>query len=487
MAPHGTHFARDIETRNHFAVGVQNLALDVAARTALRVEKRGNEFDRVERAFQRSGENRTLGVLHRTTQGVLAFGHALVPFGDGGLEAFRVDADRLGEFFGRAARLDETGLQFNGVVLRPDIAFAVAEPAGDAARHGAGLQRLFVEDQVGRDARIAVLDRIKEVNGVEAGVRVDRFFVHEALAVLVNPEARGRHVARRNGLLARNDRAERAGVGGHVPELGADGLRHLDAVARVAWAAERVDLHALGEVREHFGRIFVAAAGENHGLLGAVVLEDAFLAGLDAHDATAVNDETNSRRVVADGDLAQIHDGVVVHRKEGGTRGKFLPHEGVLVDRVGVRKRRKARSAVAAHAGAFGHAEEESALLDDLVDEGAKEFLIHFAARVLEGLRQVFVGLLLVLRDHDAARAHGGVAAARFELFENQHPGARVVRFNGGRGARTAEARDQDVGFFFPLEVRNGFLGDRMTAENRRGGRQKAFGKCSSLHDVSSS
>ena len=103
-----------------------------------------------------------------------------------------------------------------------------------------------------------------------------------------------------------------------MPELGADGLSHLDAVARVARAAERVNLHALGEVREHFGRIFVAAAGENHGLLGAVVLEGAFLAGLDAHDATAVNDQTDGRRVVADGNLAQIHDGVVVHRKEGG-------------------------------------------------------------------------------------------------------------------------------------------------------------------------
>ena len=88
-----------------------------------------------------------------------------------------------------------------------------------------------------------------------------------------------------------------------------------------------------------------------------------------------------------------------------------------------------------------------------------------------------------VLRDHDPARAHGGVAAARFELFENQNLGARVMRFNGGRGTRTAEARDQNVGFFFPLEVRDGFLGDGVTAESRSGGRQKAFGKSASLHD----
>ena len=73
--------------------------------------------------------------------------------------------------------------------------------------------------------------------------------------------------------------------------------------------------------------------------------------------------------------------------------------------------------------------------------ECAKERLVHFRVRIGVGALQVFVGLRLVVRAHEAARAHGGVAAGLRHLFENEDVGALLLRLDRGRRTGAAETQ----------------------------------------------
>ena len=55
--PHGAEFAGAVETRNGLAQGAHDAGLFVAARTALRVDKRGPEFERIVRTLFKRGRN----------------------------------------------------------------------------------------------------------------------------------------------------------------------------------------------------------------------------------------------------------------------------------------------------------------------------------------------------------------------------------------------------------------------------------------------
>ena len=258
--PHGAEFAGAVETRNRLAQGAHDAGLFVAARTALRVDKRRPEFKCVVRPLFKRGRNERRiesvglrGLLHGTAEKrVLPGTDVFVPTLDGRFELFGRNLDGTREIGDRVGLLDEPHLDFLFAVLRPGVVFAVDGPAGtEAAPERPHAKGCVVEDEVAGNARIAVIDGVDLTCHVHLAVAVGQF-VRKAAAVLVDPDVaraldRSADVRRVAGITD----VETRGVGVHVPELRAHGLRQTQTVAGVAGIAQSPDAGAHGEIHRN--------------------------------------------------------------------------------------------------------------------------------------------------------------------------------------------------------------------------------------------
>ena len=258
--PHGAEFAGAVETRNRLAKGAHDAGLFVAARTALRVDKRRPEFKCVVRPLFKRGRNERRiesvglrGLLHGTAEKrVLPGADVFVPTLDGRFELFGRNLDGAGEIGDRIGLLDEAHLDFLFAVLRPGVVFAVDGPTGtEAASERPHAKGRVVEDEVARDARITMVHGVDLARDIYLAVTV-REFIRKAAAVLVDPDVartleRGGNVRR----IARIADVQTGGVGVHVPELRAHGLRKTQTVAGVAGIAQSPDAGAHREVHRN--------------------------------------------------------------------------------------------------------------------------------------------------------------------------------------------------------------------------------------------
>ena len=310
-------------------------------------------------------------------------------------------------------------------------------------------------------------DRVKTVHHVGTGVAVSRELVAEALAVLIHPdEGRRHHLNLHGSLAARELAAERAGVGGHVPETGAGRLSEADAVTSVARVAESVELVALGESGEGFLIKLIAAAGKDH---GALRLDVDFLAVGHRDNAdhfVAVLDQLLHRGVQHDRNAAVFFDGVAVEVKET-VAAALLAADAPLVNRFPALQILEPGVAVDPELGVRLKTFHKALHAHDLFAEDLEKFRILF--RIREVIRRVEIGegVSFVLRDHEAAGGNRGVAAALLHLFDDQHLRARVMRGDSGTGAGTAVADHENIGLLIPADVLG--IGFRDSAGKRKG------------------
>ena len=174
----------------------------------------------------------------------------------------------------------------------------------------------------------------------------------------------------------------------------------------------------------------------------------------DALHFIVLANEFEAAGVVDHRNLADRFNGVAVVVKEHvaaagllSLRGAEAPlFNGILLGDV-----LEARIAVDINLLIGGERQEEFLRLHGFLHEGAQLLLINFAVGEGIGLREVLEGALLVVRDHHAARAHRGVAAALGELFENDDGSAGIMRGNCGSRTGAAVAENDDVGLAVPF------------------------------------
>ena len=271
VADQGADFAGGVETLDRLAVPVENLTLDVAARTA-GASRHGRHFlDRVERALldlrHRGDVAAEIGVFtgidHRVELIHLSAQHR------------RILADLLGQLLD-GVRLDDPALfQLDGVVVGPVIRVAAGHrPADPGIDQRLRLEAVVVHNHMNRlltgDRHIDVLAvlvvlhvlaliglRLVVITGAVGGDFHPRAVLHIELT-------NERRLKLRN--LDAMEVAAGHGLAVHMPELSAQRHLHLHAVARDVRGARVVDAVAAVELAVHIHIALVAAGGQQNAL-----------------------------------------------------------------------------------------------------------------------------------------------------------------------------------------------------------------------------
>ena len=389
--------------------------------------------------------------------GVHVVGRVGVVVGDGAGQRGGVDADLLGQLLGGLALEDLPGLQVllvGGVGGQAVLDVPLADVAllEDAL---IGVEGLGAEDAPGAGG-------LGGVGGAAAGQvlavtgQALLLLVHEARAVGADVDVvlrgplgddDGLHVA-----LAGRQRAV-AGVGEvvHVPQVGAHGLGHLDAVAAVVGRAHGLALAVadLEVVGNHVGVVLEAAASQDDALVGLVGL-----AGLVAHavDLAVLHDQLSHAGVVLDLNAQLLG--------AGGQGVPQLAEAHLLAGQV-------AMAVVGAlHIGPLGVEEggllgldalgsEPVDVLGEVLGPGLEVLLLHLVQTVQVSL--VLDGALDAVRAEDDLRRDAGVAALVALGRGLQQQGGAQALVGGGDGgadAGPAAAHDDDVGLGVPSDGR---------------------------------
>ena len=308
---------------------------------------------------------------------------------------------------------------------------------------------------------------------------------HEAFAVLINADIAASGCARSAAASTAahvdgdgdrrgwgNDHAAEASEGiVHMPELGANLLRHADAVTGVAGGTLAVDWPARQELLLHFKIELEAAAGENDAFVGLDEIGLAANFGPDAGDfARRQLDERFARRFIH-----HFHVSLADLFAEWGPKRRSASHSAVVPG---------------AHGGCAG--EFRMFGLEDTERVGPDtqrlKPIVEFELLIDQGLDTVFGSKAVAQRGDvlDGLLAHAGgrgpphvardLAVTTFllllHLLENEALCAGISGGNGGGEAGMPCAHDDHIDFLVPL-LRQGIRlrgGGRQSADHARGG-----------------
>ncbi len=472
-------FACRIEPRDRLVVDVDDLLLRIVHRPALGVRHHrphlaGVERRRRDRHHVAAGTAEFLVLLLRAHR---------VPARDRVVQRRAVAADDVGQLVDGVRLLEDAELDLLEAVAAPgelDIAVVVGRVAERVAAP-AGL----VADHVRRNAREGLRHRVEHFERTRALIlHIGRQLVHEALAGLVDQDPRGLH--QREMLLAGNpvgktlhadrERIVRIGVleavGAvevpHVPELRAELLRHLDAVAGVAAAGGVDHRRHLPVLALHLLVGLEAAAGEDDALarldapLAVLALDD------DAdHLLVGVGDQRfgRGRKPDLDRELVEIVLQYLEHHRPAGTAA------GVRIGRARVEirncldlrvvERLDARQRIVA--AALAHENLGVANLRQIAEIGLdlghalRERLQHIVAGAAGiGRPQIVERLVRLPRRADRAVGADRDAAGIRHLLDQQDAGAAPRRLDRRNAAGKAVTDHDDVECL--IELRGRFL-----------------------------
>ena len=187
-----------------------------------------------------------------------------------------------------------------------------------------------------------------------------------------------------------------------MPETRAHGLSHAQTVAGVTGRAQTLDVLAERVGSQALFIVFVTAGREDHGAVGTDVDSLAVTLSDDANDFAVAANDFECGRFVHDFNLADFFNSIAVLIKEH-IAAALLAANTVLVDCVGTGQRFEAGVTVNHQLGIGLQTDDEVLDPHDFFAEGLDEFIVFFAVGEFKRCTQILIGLIGVLRHHEAA------------------------------------------------------------------------------------